>query len=133
LVDFLAWAAFVGFTRVRFAVRIERLDFIVVRPNGRELIHDALANVRRLVVNTASQHQAGQPGAALDLSLYFRCIFPTRLATQNIFCGLVTPIRACGPAGGQVARGMKKISHKGYRFPLEIIQQAIWAFTSGLP
>jgi len=42
--------------------------------------------------------------------------------------GLVTPIRACGPAGGQVARGMKKISHKGYRFPLEIIQQAIWLY-----
>src|ERR1700731_4755749 len=36
--------------------------------------------------------------------------------------GLVTPIRACGPAGGQVARGMKRISHKGHRFPLEIIQ-----------
>ena len=42
--------------------------------------------------------------------------------------GLVTPIRACGPAGGQVARGMKKISYKGYRFPLEIIQQAIWLY-----
>ena len=27
-----------------------------------------------------------------------------------------------------MARGMKKISHKGYRFPLEIIQQAIWLY-----
>ena len=42
--------------------------------------------------------------------------------------GLVTLIRACGLAGGQVARGMKKISYKGYRFPLEIIQQAIWLY-----
>jgi hypothetical protein len=42
--------------------------------------------------------------------------------------GLVTSIRACGFAGGQVARGMKKLSHKGYRFPLEIIQQAIWLY-----
>jgi transposase-like protein len=42
--------------------------------------------------------------------------------------GLVKPIRACGLAGGQVARGMKKISYKGYRFPLEIIQQAIWLY-----
>src|SRR6202011_3992142 len=42
--------------------------------------------------------------------------------------GLVTPIRACGLAGGQVARGMKKISYKGYRFPLEVIQQAIWIY-----
>ncbi len=47
---------------------------------------------------------------------------------RNSAGGLVTPIRACGPAGGQVARGMKKISHKGYRFPLEIIQQAIWLY-----
>src|ERR1700730_16409436 len=36
--------------------------------------------------------------------------------------------RACGLAGGQVARGMKKISYKGYRFPLKIIQQAIWLY-----
>jgi hypothetical protein len=40
--------------------------------------------------------------------------------------GLVTPIRAFGLAYGSLAKGMKKISYKGYRFPLEIIQQAIW-------
>src|SRR3984893_7990221 len=39
--------------------------------------------------------------------------------------GIVTPLRACGPAGGSVAKGMKKISYRGYRFPPEIIQQAI--------
>jgi hypothetical protein len=37
--------------------------------------------------------------------------------------GIVTPLRAC--AGGSVAKGMKKISYRGYRFPPEIIQQAI--------
>jgi transposase-like protein len=37
-------------------------------------------------------------------------------------------IRACGLAGGSVAKGMKKISYKGYRFPPEIIQQAIWLY-----
>ena len=42
--------------------------------------------------------------------------------------GLVTPLGACGPAGGSVARGMKKISYRGYRFPPEIIQQAIWLY-----
>jgi hypothetical protein len=42
--------------------------------------------------------------------------------------GLVTPLRACGPADGSVARGMKKISYRGYRFPPEIIQQAIWLY-----
>ena len=49
---------------------------------------------------------------------------------MSISCsiGLVTPIWACGLAGSQVARGMKKISYKGYRFPLEIIQQAIWLY-----
>jgi DDE superfamily endonuclease len=42
--------------------------------------------------------------------------------------GLVTPLRACGPAGGSVAKGMKIISYRGYRFPPEIIQQAIWLY-----
>ena len=42
--------------------------------------------------------------------------------------GIVTAILACSPTGGQVARGMKKISYKGYRFPPEIIQQAIWLY-----
>ena len=42
--------------------------------------------------------------------------------------GVVTAIRSCGFAGGQVAKGMKNISYKGYRFPPEIIQQAIWLY-----
>jgi hypothetical protein len=42
--------------------------------------------------------------------------------------GLVTSLRACGPAGGSVATGMKKISYRGYRFPPGIIQQAIWLY-----
>ena len=42
--------------------------------------------------------------------------------------GIVTPLWACGPAGGSVAKGMKKISYRGYRFPPEIIQQAIWLY-----
>jgi hypothetical protein len=46
--------------------------------------------------------------------------------------GLVTPLRACGPAGGSVATGMKKISYRGYRFPPEIIQQAIWRLRPNL-
>ena len=43
-------------------------------------------------------------------------------------CRIVTPLLACGPAGGSVAKGMKKISYRGYRFPPEIIQQAIWLY-----
>ena len=43
----------------------------------------------------------------------------------NPFVGIVTPLRACG---GSVAKGMRKISYRGYRFPPEIIQQAIWLY-----
>jgi hypothetical protein len=42
--------------------------------------------------------------------------------------GLVTPLRACGSAGGSLAKGMTKISYRGYRFPPEIIQQVIWLY-----
>src|SRR5450631_1768837 len=35
---------------------------------------------------------------------------------------------ACGPSGGSVAKGMKKISYSRYRFPPEIIQQVIWLY-----
>src|ERR1039458_8855999 len=42
--------------------------------------------------------------------------------------GVVTAPLACGPTGGSVARGMKKISYTGHRFPPEIIQQAIWLY-----
>ena len=34
----------------------------------------------------------------------------------------------CDPSGGSVARRMKKIDYDGYRFPPEIIQQAIWLY-----
>src|SRR5205085_7586 len=33
-----------------------------------------------------------------------------------------------GPCGGLVANGMKKISYSGYRFPSEIINQAVWLY-----
>ena len=49
------------------------------------------------------------------------------MSTSSVV-GIVTPLRACGPAGGSVAKGMKKISYRGYRFPPEIIQQAIWLY-----
>jgi hypothetical protein len=42
--------------------------------------------------------------------------------------GIVTSDRACGPAGGSLAKVMKKISCDGYRFPPEIIHQAIWLY-----
>jgi hypothetical protein len=42
--------------------------------------------------------------------------------------GVITQRRACGPTGGPIAKRMRKISYAGYRFPPEIIQQAIWLY-----
>jgi transposase-like protein len=36
--------------------------------------------------------------------------------------------QACGASGGSLARTMRKINYDGYRFPPEIIQQAIWLY-----
>ena len=41
---------------------------------------------------------------------------------------VVTARWACGPAGGRITERMKKISYAGYRFPPEIIHQAIWLY-----
>ena len=48
--------------------------------------------------------------------------------TGHIRTGIVAAILACGLACGSLAKGMTKISYKGYRFPPEIIQQAIWLY-----
>jgi transposase-like protein len=45
-----------------------------------------------------------------------------------IATGIVTPPWACGTLGSPVAKRMKKISYSGYRFPPEIIHQAIWLY-----
>src|SRR5271165_1804869 len=42
--------------------------------------------------------------------------------------GIVMQRRACGPTDGPIAKRMQKISYAGYRFPPEIIQQAIWLY-----
>lgn len=42
--------------------------------------------------------------------------------------GVVTLIRACRPSEGWVAKAMQKIGYDGYRFPPEIIRQAIWLY-----
>ena len=53
---------------------------------------------------------------------------PSGASSHRTPRGIVTAILACGLAGGSVAKGMKKISYSGYRFPPEIIQQAIWLY-----
>ena len=42
--------------------------------------------------------------------------------------GIVTPRRTCGHSGHPVASWREKISYAGYRFPPEIIDQAIWLY-----
>src|SRR5208282_5515618 len=48
--------------------------------------------------------------------------------SEKATTGVVTQRRACGPPGGPIAKRMQKISYSGYRFPPEIIQQAIWLY-----
>jgi putative transposase len=48
--------------------------------------------------------------------------------TMNCAKGVVTARWACSPAGGRITERMKKISYSGYRFPPEIIHQAIWLY-----
>src|SRR5580698_6412811 len=42
--------------------------------------------------------------------------------------GVVTPSCGCGPTRSRITERMKKISYSGYRFPPEIIHQAIWLY-----
>jgi len=42
--------------------------------------------------------------------------------------GIVTPSWACGRTRGRITERMKKISYSGYRFPPDIIHQAIWLY-----
>ena len=42
--------------------------------------------------------------------------------------GFVTSFWACGGVGSRVATRMTKISYVGYRFPPEVIHQAIWLY-----
>ena len=50
------------------------------------------------------------------------------LSQLNALSGNVTAVLACGSSGGSLAKGMTKISYSGYRFPPEVIQQAIWLY-----
>src|SRR5271169_4420315 len=47
-------------------------------------------------------------------------------AAANGAGGIVTPRWACCPTRGRITERMKKISYGGYRFPPEVIHQAIW-------
>jgi putative transposase len=42
--------------------------------------------------------------------------------------GVVTPSCGCGATRSRITERMKKISYSGYRFPPEIIHQAIWLY-----
>jgi putative transposase len=46
----------------------------------------------------------------------------------NGYAGVVTPAAACWMYVGALAGGMRKISYAGYRFPPEVIHQAIWLY-----
>src|SRR5271169_2081660 len=50
------------------------------------------------------------------------------LVPFNVGRGFVTPAVACWMYVRAVAEGMRKISYAGYRFPPEVIHQAIWLY-----
>ena len=82
-----------------------------------------MSTKRSVLVTGATGQQGGAVARAL-LSSGHRVKALTRKPDSDA-ARIVTPLRACGPAGGSVAKGMKKINYRGYRFPPEIIQQAI--------
>ena len=51
-----------------------------------------------------------------------------RCPSGTTMTGVVTARWACGPARGRITERMKKISYAGYRFPPEVIHQAIWLY-----
>jgi hypothetical protein len=60
------------------------------------------------------------------------CSARSLLARRNCLDGgvdVVTPRWACGPTLSRITERMKKISYSGYRFPPEIIHQAIWLYS----
>jgi hypothetical protein len=50
------------------------------------------------------------------------------LVDSNAPDGFVTPASACWINVCAVTEGMRKISYAGYRFPPEVINQAIWLY-----
>jgi hypothetical protein len=69
---------------------------------------------------------AGNGGGLSSLSI-FSAVHSWALEHRSSV-GVVTAPRGCDLTGGPVAKGMTRISYVGYRFPPEIIQQAIWLY-----
>src|SRR5580704_13166798 len=77
-------------------------------------------SLRTLRSAPSSAYASRSSGASVSLT--------SVLDDNNALSGLITPLRACGSPGRPVANRMKRISYRGYRFPSEIIQQAIWFY-----
>jgi predicted HTH domain antitoxin len=59
---------------------------------------------------------------------YAYATLESEMRVKAISEGIVTLPRACGILSSRLAKRMKKISYRGYRFPPEIIHQAIWLY-----
>src|SRR5271166_1233120 len=55
-------------------------------------------------------------------------IVETPLPSRRCPGGVVTALEACGTLSSPVVKRMTNISYRGYRFPPEIIYQAIWLY-----
>jgi hypothetical protein len=101
-------------------IRVEPQQEIGEADNGARALAVTAANgFRQRVVRSMRE------GVAIDNQQ--RAARKFRLAGTTC-AGIVTPRRTCGPSGHPVASGMEKISYAGYRFPPEIIHQAIWLY-----
>ena len=68
---------------------------------------------------------ANKPSVA-DVDVQDRRSYSSR--QQCFHRGFVTPAAAGWMYVGAIAEGMRKISYAGYRFPPEVIHQAIWLY-----
>jgi hypothetical protein len=69
-----------------------------------------------------SRHKDGLAGP-----VHFAAAFSSQINAGSVV-QFAPAIYTCGSFGGSVAKAMQKISYSGYRFPPEIIHQAVWLY-----
>ena len=97
------------------------------RSHARKLSDDVTTRFQCLRLASARNGLAGRwIFAVMSASWWARGLQGQPIGVLTAWNGIVTALRACGPPS--VAKGMTKISYNGYRFPSEIIEQAIWLY-----
>jgi putative transposase len=92
-----------------------------------------VANVGRCSRSYRDSSRGNLPADHGKTGTLFNCCVSRYAAGSTLSIEAICPalsrqLRACDLFGGSVAKSMQKISYDGYRFPSEIIQQAIWLY-----